>query len=180
MLINGDKFQSSGMNRIVKYSRTDETTETLTRFLKQLTILQHLSNTFSMNMPTVQIAHSKGKYKGVFRIPQLSLFLSAMSRKLSNKGIIELPRIISGHEGIQKSLLLLDKLGTELARLYELHGDTPKFIETSRAEVSNLNPQLRSDIIANSPMDTRTSQQKRKLGHVANLKTKVKKKKISK
>jgi len=60
------------------------------------------------------------KNKGFLRIPQLPLFLRQMSRELSDKDIAQLSIIITKDEHIGRALPHLDRLGSELVRLYRL------------------------------------------------------------
>jgi len=83
-----------------------------------------------------------------------------MSRRLSDKAIAELPRIISGDEGIKKSLPLLDKLGTELARLYKFQEESQESLDRRRAEMSGQNP---LSVSQRTTMPPTKSQQKRML-----------------
>lgn len=62
-----------------------------------------------------------------------------MSRELSDKDIAELPCIISGDEGIKKSLPLLESLGNELARLYKLQEASDLLDNTGWTEVTRRN-----------------------------------------
>jgi hypothetical protein len=142
VMIRGETFRGSGKTRILTYNRAgNRKTTILGRFLRQLDILRHLSNIFRITMCT-DCLH-EGKNEGFFRIPQVPLFLSDMSRNLSDKDIAELPSIIAGDEEITELLPLLDKLGSELARLYKLQDGPPDFLEGSLANASNQVPQTK-------------------------------------
>ena len=71
---------------------------------------------------------------GFFRIPQVESFLDLASRQFSDKHITWLAATIAEDSEIQRTLPVLEKLGFELVRLYNVHEKSGKRVYT------NMNP----------------------------------------